>query len=75
MSHNLLLLYIGVASSILIGYEHAANSCFLCFSYVIATDNNLRLRQITQTLALIIIAGYHAQPHPIIVNSTRARWV
>ena len=33
------LLYIGVTSSILIGYKHAANSCLLCFSYVIPTDN------------------------------------
>ena len=34
-----ILLYIGVTSSILIGYKHAANSCLLCFSYVIPTDN------------------------------------
>ena len=34
-----LLLYIGVTSSILIGYKHAADSCSLCFSYVIPTDN------------------------------------
>ena len=34
----MLLLYIGVTSLILIGYEHAANSCLLCFSFVIPTD-------------------------------------
>ena len=34
------LLYIGVTISILIGYKHAANSCWLCFRYVIPTDNS-----------------------------------
>ena len=34
------LLYIGVTVSILIGYKHAANSCWLCFHYVIPTDNS-----------------------------------
>ena len=37
------LLYIGVTSSILIGYKHAANSYLLCFSYVIPTDNRFFL--------------------------------
>ena len=32
------LLYIVVTSSILICYKHAADSCLLCFSYVISTD-------------------------------------
>ena len=35
-----LLLYIGVTISILIGYKHAANSCWLCIRYVIPTDNS-----------------------------------
>ena len=35
----MVLLYIGVTSSILIGYKHAASSCLLCFSHVIPTDN------------------------------------
>ena len=35
-----LLLYVGVTISILIGYKHAANSCWLCFRYVIPTDNS-----------------------------------
>ena len=35
-----ILLYIGVTVSILIGYKHAANSCWLCFHYVIPTDNS-----------------------------------
>ena len=35
----MVLLYIGVTSSILIGYKHTANSCLLCFSYVIPTNN------------------------------------
>ena len=26
--------------SILIGYKHAANSCWLCFRYVVPTDNS-----------------------------------
>ena len=34
-----ILLYIGFTISIFLGYKHAANSCFLCFSYVISTDN------------------------------------
>ena len=34
------LLYIGVTVSILIGYKHAANSCWLCFHYVIPADNS-----------------------------------
>ena len=37
-----ILLYIGVTSSILIGYKHAANSCLLCFSYVIHVPTNNR---------------------------------
>ena len=37
---QLLLLYIGVTISILIGYKHAANSCWLYFRYVIPTDNS-----------------------------------
>ena len=68
MSHNLLLLYIGVTSSILIGLKYAANSCFLCFSYVIPTDNNLRLRQID-----LDNYRYHAQPHPIIREFKKRR--
>ena len=40
------LLYIGVTSSILIGYKHAANSCLLCFSYVIPTDNRFYICKI-----------------------------
>ena len=36
----MVLLYIGVTISILIGYKHAANSCWLCFRYVIPTDNS-----------------------------------
>ena len=38
--HENVLLYIGVTISILIGYKHAANSCWLCFRYVIPTDNS-----------------------------------
>ena len=34
-----IIIYFGVTSSILIGYKHAANSCLLCFSYIIPTDN------------------------------------
>ena len=30
----------------LIGYKHAANSCFLCFSYVIPTDNRFYICKI-----------------------------
>ena len=33
-------------SSILIGYNHAANSCLLCFSYVIPTDNKQLLDEV-----------------------------
>ena len=44
--YNLLLLYIGVTSSILIGYKHAANSCLLCFSYVIPTNNTFYICRI-----------------------------
>ena len=44
--HQGLLLYIGVTSSILIGYKHAANSCLLCFSYVIPTDNRFYICRI-----------------------------
>ena len=40
------LLYIGVTSSILIGYKHAANSCLLCFSYVIPTNNRFYICRI-----------------------------
>ena len=40
LSGQPLLLYIGVTISILIGYKHAANSCWLCFRYVIPTDNS-----------------------------------
>ena len=43
---ELRLLYIGVASSILIGYKHAANSCLLCFSYVIPTNNRFYICRI-----------------------------
>ena len=42
----LLLLYIGVTSSILIGYKDPANSCLLCFSYVIPTDNRFYICRI-----------------------------
>ena len=28
------------------GNKHAANSCFLCFSYVISTDNNFYIYRI-----------------------------
>ena len=38
--------YIGVTSSILIGYKHAANSCLLCFSYVILTNNRFYICRI-----------------------------
>ena len=34
------------ASSILIGYKHAANSCLLSFSYVISTDNRFYICRI-----------------------------
>ena len=44
--HVYLLLYIGVTSSILIGYKHAANSCLLCFSYVIPTNNRFYICRI-----------------------------
>ena len=43
----LLLIYISVTSSILIGYKHAANSCLLCFSYVIPTDNSFMHAELT----------------------------
>ena len=43
---NIYLLYIGVTSSFLIGYKHAANSCLLCFSYVIPTDNRFYICRI-----------------------------
>ena len=43
---NTQLLYIGVTSSILIGYKHAANSCLLCFSYVIPTNNKQLLDEV-----------------------------
>ena len=41
-----ILLYIVVTSSILIGYKHAANSCLLCFSYVIPTNNRFYICRI-----------------------------
>ena len=41
------LLYIGVTVSILIGYKHAANSCWLCFHYVIPTDNSFMHAEVT----------------------------
>ena len=40
IEEQLSLLYIGFTISILIGYKHAANSCWLCFRYVIPTDNS-----------------------------------
>ena len=46
IAHDYLLLYIGVTSSILIGYKHAANSCLLCFSYVIPTNNRFYICRI-----------------------------
>ena len=42
-----IFLYIGVTSSILIGYKHAANSCLLCFSYVIPTNNSFMHAEVT----------------------------
>ena len=33
-------------NSILIGYKHAANSCLLCFSYVIPTDSRFYICRI-----------------------------
>ena len=42
--HN--LLYIGVTSSILIGYKHAANSCLLCFYRIIPTDHSFYICRI-----------------------------
>ena len=36
--------------SIWIGYKHAANSCLLCFSYIIATDNRLFKQEKTFSL-------------------------
>ena len=33
-------------TAILIGYKHAANSCSLCFSYVISTDNKFYICRI-----------------------------
>ena len=41
-----MLLYIGVTSSILIGYKHADNSCLLRSSYVIPTDNRFYICRI-----------------------------
>ena len=40
------ILYTGVTRSILIGYEHAANSCLLCFYYVIPTGNRFYICRI-----------------------------
>ena len=34
------------ASSILIGYKHAGNSCLLSFSFVISTDNKQLLDEV-----------------------------
>ena len=45
-ARDFVLLYIGVTSSILIGYKHAANSCLLCFSYVIPTNSRFYICRI-----------------------------
>ena len=42
-----LLLDVGVTNSILIGYKYAANSCLLCFSYIIPTDNSFMHAEVT----------------------------
>ena len=46
VEQHLVLLYIGVNSSTLIGYKHVANSCLLCFSYVIPKDNRFYICRI-----------------------------
>ena len=65
----MILLYIVVTSSILIGYKYASNSCLLCFSYVIPTDNKQLLDEV------LVISGIIKVEVSVISRSRRLRLI